>query len=73
VLTYAVLGLANHLTPDGQETVPVSTQTWAVAENFKMKRASLAGARYDAKSPFDRRVSIDPAIFDAGSLVRFGK
>ncbi|MCX8072381.1 MAG: DUF1329 domain-containing protein [Candidatus Binatia bacterium] len=73
VLTYAVLGLPNHQTPDGQETVPVSTQTWAVAENFKMKRASLAGARLDAKSPFDRRVKIDPSIFDAGSLVRFSK
>lgn len=73
ILTYAVLGLPNHLTPDGQETVPVTTQTWAVAENFKMKRATLAGARYDAKSPFDRRVQIDPSIFDAGSLVRFGK
>ncbi|GBD27684.1 hypothetical protein HRbin30_03038 [bacterium HR30] len=73
ILTYAVLGVPNHLTPDGHETVPVSTQTWAVAENFKMKRATLAGARYDAKSPFDRRVHIDPSIFDAGSLVRFGK
>lgn len=73
ILTYAVLGLPNHRTPDGEETVPVTTQTWAVAENFKMKRASLAGARYDAKSPFDRRVTIDPSIFDAGSLVRFGK
>ncbi len=73
ILTYAVLGLPNHRTPDGQEMVPVTTQTWAVAENFKMKRASLAGARYDPRSPFDRRVKIDPAVFDAGSLVRFGK
>jgi hypothetical protein len=73
ILTYAVLGLPNHRTPDGQETVPVTTQNWAVAENFKMKRASLAAARYDARSPFDRRVKIDPATFDAGSLMRFGK
>lgn len=73
VLTYAVLGLPNHMTPDGLETVPVTTQTWAGAENLKMKRAPLAGARDDEKSPFDRRVSIDPSIFDAGALVRFGK
>lgn len=73
ILTYATLALPNQQTPDGQETVPVTTQTWAVAENFKMKRASLAGARYDSRSPFDRRVKIDASIFDAGSLIRFGK
>lgn len=73
ILTYAVLAFPNHATPDGQETVPVSTQGWAVAENFKMKRASLGGTRLDAKSPYERRVPIDPSIFDAGALVRFGK
>ena len=75
VLTYQVIARVNQPTgpkPD-DETIQVATQAWAVAENFKMHRASLAGARMDPKSPFDRRVTIDPNVFDAGELMRLGK
>jgi hypothetical protein len=75
VLTYSVMARVNQPTgprPE-DETVQTATLAWAVAENFKMRRASLAGARFDAKSPFDRRVPIDTSVFDAGQLVRFGK
>lgn len=73
ILTYTVLGSVLHRTPDGKETVPMATQLWSVAENFKLRRASLAGARYDPRSPYDRRAEVDPTIFDPGSLVRLGK
>lgn len=75
VLTYQVLARINQPTSAKatDETVQAATQTWAVAENFKMRRASLAAARMDSKSPYDRRVSIDTQVFDAGQLMRLGK
>ncbi|MBI3389878.1 MAG: DUF1329 domain-containing protein [Deltaproteobacteria bacterium] len=75
VLTYHVIARINQATgprPD-DETVPASTQAWALAENFKMHRATLAGAKLTPKSPFDRRVPVDTALFDAGQLTRMGK
>ncbi|HVN85492.1 MAG TPA: DUF1329 domain-containing protein [Candidatus Binatia bacterium] len=75
ILTYQVIARVNQPVgpkPD-DETIQAATMAWAVAENFKMRRATMAGARLDAKSPYDRRVPIDTALFDAGQLMRWGK
>lgn len=58
--------------PHGCRTVPNTPHSRAVAKNFATKRASLAGARYDPHSRFDRHVETDSSIFDATSLMRFG-
>jgi len=75
VLTYQVLARITQATgtrPE-DETTQVATQAWAVAENFKMHRASMAGARLNPRSPYDRRVPVNTELFDAGQLTRMGK
>lgn len=74
VATYQVLGTINQPTggPDG-ESVECQRRPWNVAENFKMNRASLGGARVTEKGTYIRRVPVDPSIFEAGALVRLGK
>ncbi len=72
VMTYQVAQLPNATTPTGDETVPVTSQAWDIAENFKMRRASAAGV-YRDKMQLYRRVEHDPSIFESGALMRFGK
>lgn len=55
------------------EWLPVSTMTWACAENFKMNRASLSGMRSNPGDAAYRRVSLNPNLFDPMALQRFGK
>ncbi|MBI1816636.1 MAG: DUF1329 domain-containing protein [Deltaproteobacteria bacterium] len=75
VLTYQVLGHVNQTTgtAPNDEIIATATQAWVVAENFKMHRASMAGARLNSKAPYDRRIPVDTALFDAGQLTRMGK
>ncbi len=72
VHSYQTMARVNSPAPDG-EMIFAATQVWACAENFKMNRASLAGMRTNPKAPFVRRVDIDPNIFDAQALARYGK
>jgi hypothetical protein len=55
------------------EWLPVSTMTWACAENFKMNRASLSGMRGDPSDAAYRRVTHPSNLFDPMALQRFGK
>jgi hypothetical protein len=56
-----------------REWLPVSTQVWACAENFKMNRATLGGMRAHPKAEFIRRGKTDLNVFDPQALNRFGK
>jgi Protein of unknown function (DUF1329) len=58
---------------DAREWLPVSTQVWACAENFKMNRATLGGMRAHPKAEFIRRGKADLNVFDPQALSRFGK
>ncbi len=59
--------------PANPEWMPIATQAWACAENFKMDRATLGGIRADAQAPANRRIAIDPAIFESTALTKMGK
>lgn len=60
--------------PDSDpEWLPVSTMTWACAENFKLNRASLSGMRVNPSDAAYRRVQLKANLFDAATLQRFGK
>jgi hypothetical protein len=72
VHSYQTMARVNMPAADG-EMIFVSTQVWACAENFKMNRATLGGMRPNPKSPFIRRAPIDPRVFDAQALARYGK
>ena len=72
VHSYQTMARVNQQAENGEE-MPASTQVWACAENFKMNRATLGGMRAGPKAPFVRRQPIDPNIFDAQALARYGK
>lgn len=72
VHSYQMMARVNQPAPDG-EMVYASTQVWACAENFKMNRATLSGMRANPKAASVRRIQIDPNIFDAQALARYGK
>jgi hypothetical protein len=55
------------------EWLPVSTMSWACAENFKMNRASLSGMRGEPNDAAYRRVTHPTNLFDPMALQRFGK
>jgi hypothetical protein len=56
-----------------REWLPITTQVWACAENFKMRRATLGGMRPNPNAPFVGRAPVPAKIFDPQSLVRKGK
>jgi hypothetical protein len=72
---YTVMTGANQ--PAGPENdrewLNASTQVWGCAENYKLRRATLGGMRAYADAPFLSRAPVAPEIFDAQSLVRYGK
>jgi hypothetical protein len=72
---YQTMARVNH--PAGpehdREWLSVSTQVWACAENFKMRRATLGGMRPHPDAPFVGRAPVSGEIFDPQSLVRYGK
>jgi hypothetical protein len=72
VHSYQTMARVNQEAEDG-EVMPASTMVWACAENFKMNRATLGGMRANPKAPFVRRPPMDPNIFDAQALARYGK
>ena len=72
VHSYQTMARVGQQAEDG-EVIPAATQAWACAENFKMNRATLSGMRAGPKAPSVRRVQIDPNIFDAQALARYGK
>ena len=72
VHSYQTMARVNQQAADG-EVMPAATQVWACAENFKMNRATCSGIRVNPKAPFVRRMPIDPNIFDAQALARYGK
>jgi hypothetical protein len=75
VNVYQLNARVNHKAgTDGDiEWLPVSTMTWACAENFKMNRASLSGMRSHPNDAAYRRVKHKPNLFDPMTLQRFGK
>ena len=75
VHNYQMMARVNHPAGGGPdpEWLPVGTQVWACAENFKMNRATLGGLRADPQSPFYRRMPIEANLFDSQALTRFGK
>jgi hypothetical protein len=72
VHSYQTMARIGQKAADG-EVIPAATQAWACAENFKMNRATLSGMRASPKAPSVRRIVIDPNIFDAQALARYGK
>jgi len=76
--TYQVQGYLKHpAVREGQKEVEwmwSGQQSWQCAEAIKRDRATVAGLRKDASSPFDSRVThpID-RLFDMQALNRFGK
>ncbi len=75
ISTYQVLGRINQVTgaQADAESLECEPRPWNVAENFKMNRASLGGARVTEKGTYIRRLPIDPTIFESGALMRLGK
>lgn len=75
VNVYQLNARVNHKAgSDGDiEWLPVSTMTWACAENFKMNRASLSGMRANPNDAAYRRVKHKHNLFDPMTLQRFGK
>jgi hypothetical protein len=72
---YETMARVNHAAgpANDPEWLPVGTQVWACAENFKLHRATLGGMRPRPDSPFIGRAPVSAAIFDANRLVRYGK
>jgi hypothetical protein len=58
---------------DAREWLAVSTQVWACAENFKLRRATLGGMPPFPGAPFVARLTIPADRFDSQSLIRYGK
>lgn len=72
VSSYQTMARVGQTAADG-EVVPVSTQAWACAENFKMNRATLSGMRAGPKAPSVRRIKLEPNLFDSQALARYTK
>ncbi|HZP41405.1 MAG TPA: DUF1329 domain-containing protein [Candidatus Binatia bacterium] len=75
VAEYQTMARVNHPAgpEDAREWLPLNTLVWACAENFRLNRATLGGMRPFPDAPFYARVPINPNIFDANSLVHYGK
>lgn len=75
VQNYAVTLVRNHLAgpPEAQEWLWYGPSAYFCVEALKFNRASCAGPRVRAGAPSVRRIPLDPKIFDAGTLNRFGK
>lgn len=75
VHNYQMQARVNHMAgdPKDPEWLPASTIIWACAENFKLDRATLGGLRADPQAPAQRRVPLEPTLFDAMTLTRYGK
>jgi hypothetical protein len=75
VQNYQSQAKINQKAGDGSdpEWLPVATQVWACAENFKMNRATLGGLPADPQSPSYRRMPVNPNLFESTSLTRRGK
>jgi hypothetical protein len=58
---------------DNPEWIAVGTMAWACAENTKSNRATLGGMRPDPSAAFERRVPLQPSLFDSVTLTRYGK
>lgn len=72
---YAVTMVRYHLAgpPGAQEWLWFSSLAYFCVEAVKFNRASCAGPRVQTGTPSVRRIPLDPAMFDPGSLTRFGK
>ena len=73
--------LLNTYQVTGPPTVPFddderwlgSTFGWQTAENVKANRATVAGISPPGDVPEDRRIPLDPSLFNHATLSRFGK
>jgi len=74
VVTYAVTGGLN-ISPDGKNYFRGFATTWHGAENLKRRRATVAGPPPEGwkDAPADYALVLDPAFFEAASLLRVGK
>jgi hypothetical protein len=75
VQNYAVTLIRNHLVgpPGAQEWVWHGSLAYFCVEALKFNRATCAGPRLHAGAASVRRIPLDPKMFDAGALARFGK
>jgi hypothetical protein len=72
---YQTMARVNHAAgPENDpEWISVSSQVWACAENFKLRRATLGGMRARPGAAFVSRAPIGPDIFASQRLVQYGK
>jgi hypothetical protein len=70
--TYQITGPAT-APYDDKERWWGSTFGWQCAENLKANRATLAGLQPNAEVPSDRRIPLEPSMFDYATLNRVGK
>ena len=75
VHAYQTMARVNHAAgPENDpEYINVSTQVWACAENFKLKRATLGGMRARPGAAFVGRAPVSSDLFASQRLVQYGK